>query len=122
MVLLYGNDGKPLGTLRVGMTQEVNGVRLKLQDLVGSTGLQIKADPGIPLVYLGFALLMVGVVMSYVSHSQIWMLQENDRLYIGGRTNRAQVIFERELLDIFQSQFQALKDPDLGLLYAIKSN
>jgi cytochrome c biogenesis protein len=122
MVLLYGNDGKPLGTLRVGMTQEVNGVRLKLQNLVGSTGLQIKADPGIPLVYLGFALLMVGVVMSYVSHSQIWMLQENDRLYIGGRTNRAQVIFERELLDIFQSQFQALKDPDLGLLYAIKSN
>ena len=126
MVLLYDNEGKPIGTLRVGMNQEVNGVRLTLQDLIGSTGLQIKADPGIPFVYLGFALLMVGVVMSYVSHSQIWMLQENDRLYIGGRTNRAQVIFERELLDIFQSQFQALNDPDrpetVSLNYAIKSN
>jgi cytochrome c biogenesis protein len=68
--------------------------------VVGSTGLQIKADPGIPLVYAGFGLLMLGVVMSYISHSQIWALQQGDRLYIGGRTNRAQVTFEREMLAI----------------------
>jgi len=36
-----------------------------------------------------------------VSHSQIWMLQTDDRLYIGGRTNRAQVAFEQELLNLF---------------------
>jgi cytochrome c biogenesis protein len=43
---------------------------------------------------------MLGVVMSYFSHSQIWALQEGDRFYVGGRTNRAQVAFERELIDI----------------------
>jgi cytochrome c biogenesis protein len=100
-VMLYGNDGNPIGTLRVGMSQAVNGVTLTLQDLVGGTGLQIKADPGIPIVYLGFGLLMISVLMSYASHSQIWMLQTADRLYIGGRTNRAQVAFERELLNLF---------------------
>ena len=41
---------------------------------------------------------MIGVVMSYFSHSQIWALQQGDRFYVGGRTNRAQVAFEREVI------------------------
>lgn len=97
-VLVYDTEGNLVGTMREGMALEVNGVQLMLDELVGSTGLQIKADPGIPLVYTGFGLLMVGVVMSYVSHSQIWALQQGDRLYLGGRTNRAQVGFEREFI------------------------
>jgi cytochrome c biogenesis protein len=71
-------------------------------DVVGSTGLQIKADPGIPLVYGGFGLLMLGVMMSYVSHSQVWALEQQGVVYVGGRTNRAQVAFERELLALLE--------------------
>ncbi|BFM39703.1 cytochrome c biogenesis protein [Synechocystis sp. LKSZ1] len=99
-MILYDQAGNLSSAVRPGMSLEVNGVTLKILELVGSTGLQIKADPGIPLVYLGFGLLMVGVVMSYFSHSQVWALyQEADHtLYLGGRTNRAQVHFERELL------------------------
>ena len=96
--LIYSNDGQLVATLRAGMATTVNGVTLRLVEVVGSTGLQIKADPGIPLVYAGFGLLMVGVMMSYVSHSQVWALAQDGRLYVGGRTNRAQVAFERELL------------------------
>ncbi|MGB3200142.1 MAG: cytochrome c biogenesis protein [Nodosilinea sp.] len=96
--LIYDNDGQLMSTVRKGMATEVNGVRLTLVDVVGSTGLQIKADPGIPLVYGGFGLLMLGVIMSYVSHSQVWALEQDGTIYIGGRTNRAQVTFERELL------------------------
>ena len=101
MVLVYDMTGKLVSTVRAGMSTEVNGITLKVLDLIGSTGLQIKADPGIPLVYTGFALLMLGVSMSYVSHSQIWVLQQAGHCYIGGRTNRAQVTFEREMLDLF---------------------
>ncbi|MBN3891499.1 MAG: cytochrome c biogenesis protein [Nostoc sp. JL31] len=100
MVLIYDATGKLVDTVRAGMFTEVNGVKLKILDVIGSTGLQIKADPGIPIVYTGFGLLMLGVVMSYFSHSQIWALQKGDRLYIGGKTNRAQVAFEQEVLEI----------------------
>jgi cytochrome c biogenesis protein len=49
---------------------------------------------------------MLGVVMSYFSHSQIWALQKGDVLYIGGKTNRAQVTFEREVLGILEQLTQ----------------
>lgn len=101
-VLLYGSDGKLIATARSGMALEVNGVKLTIVDLIGSTGLQIKIDPGIPLVYTGFGLLMIGVIMSYVSHSQIWALQKNGQCFIGGRTNRALVTFEREVIQILE--------------------
>jgi cytochrome c biogenesis protein len=115
-LVLYGMDGSPLGTVRTGMGVEVNGVTLSVLDLVGSTGLQIKLDPGIPIVYTGFALLMISVLMSYVSHSQVWALEMDDRFYLGGRTNRAQVTFERELFAILeQLNTEALKGPDNGL-------
>ncbi|MBW4451889.1 cytochrome c biogenesis protein [Nostoc sp. XA013] len=100
MVLIYDPAGKLVDTVRAGMSTQVNGVKLKVLDVIGSTGLQIKADPGIPIVYSGFGLLMLGVVMSYFSHSQIWALQKGDRLYVGGKTNRAQVAFEQEVLEI----------------------
>lgn len=99
-VFIYSPQGEFLRSLRTGMSTEINGVKLTLVELVGSTGLQIKADPGIPLFYAGFAFLMAGVLMSYVSHSQVWGLQANEILYLGGRTNRAQLTFEQELTAI----------------------
>ncbi|MFZ1028096.1 MAG: cytochrome c biogenesis protein [Limnoraphis robusta] len=99
-LLLYNNEGQLVSTLRPGMSTQVNGVTLFVDEVVGSTGLQIKADPGIPMVYLGFGLLMVSVLMSYASHSQIWVLEADNRLYLGGKTNRAKVVFEREVIGI----------------------
>ena len=34
---------------------QVEGMQLVIDDLVGSTGLELKVDPGVPYVYAGFA-------------------------------------------------------------------
>lgn len=99
-MFLYNMEGKLIGATRPQTSISLNGVNLTIVDLIGSTGLQIKADPGVPIVYLGFGLLMIGVIMSYISFSQIWALQEGDRLFLGGKTNRAQVSFEREIINL----------------------
>ena len=111
--LLYDTEGQWMGSLRQGMSlalDEVapqrfpNPLTLYLDEVIGATGLQIKSDPGIPAVYLGFGLLMVGVVMSYFSYSQIWALQTETGLYLGGKTNRALVTFEREFARLVEQQ------------------
>jgi cytochrome c biogenesis protein len=111
-LLVYNREGQLISTVRSGRSAVINGINVAIVELVGSTGLQIKADPGIPVVYLGFGLLMVGVVMSYVSHSQVWALESEGRLLLGGRTNRAQVAFERELLTVVEtlSENEAIAD------------
>ena len=111
-MLVYGTDGKLLTTVRAGTAVEVNGVMLSIDEVVGSTGLQIKADPGIPLVYTGFGLLMLSVMMSYLSHSQIWALEKDGKLYVGGRTNRAQVTFEREVVEILDKLAESKQEAE----------
>jgi cytochrome c biogenesis protein len=98
--LIYNQQGDLTSAIRLGQSIDIDGIKIKLIDIIGSTGLQIKADPGVPIVYTGFALLMIGVVMSYFSHSQIWALEQDDRFYLGAKTNRAQVSFEREMLRV----------------------
>lgn len=113
-MLVYGMDGKLLTTVRAGTAVEVNGVMLTVDEVVGSTGLQIKADPGIPIVYTGFGLLMLSVLMSYLSHSQIWALEKDGKLYVGGRTNRAQVTFEREVVEILDKLAESKQEEGKG--------
>lgn len=100
--LIYNQQGELTSAIRIGQSVAIDGIEIKLIDIIGSTGLQIKADPGVPIVYTGFALLMMGVVMSYFSHSQVWALQD-DNFYFGAKTNRAQVSFEREILDLLDT-------------------
>ncbi|MEM7760222.1 MAG: cytochrome c biogenesis protein [Cyanobacteria bacterium P01_A01_bin.40] len=101
--LIYNQQGDLTSAIRIGQSVAIDGINVKLIDIIGSTGLQIKADPGVPIVYTGFALLMIGVVMSYFSHSQVWALEQDHRFYFGAKTNRAQVSFEREILGVIDS-------------------
>lgn len=110
LLLVYDLKGNLISTVRQGMSVDIHGVKLSIANIIGSTGLQIKADPGVPIVYVGFGLMMLGVMMSYISHSQIWGLQQDGNVYIGGRTNRAQVTFEREFLALLDQLEQPKAD------------
>jgi cytochrome c biogenesis protein len=94
---LYDITGQFLGNLEINETLKFN-QPITLSEVISSTGLQIKTDPGIPLIYLGFFCLMISTLMSYASYSQVWILQKNQQLFIGGNTNRALFDFELEFL------------------------
>ena len=70
--------------------------KLQITEFITTTGLQVKSDPGISVVYLSFLLLMVSIYTSFLSYSQIWMLEIKGKLFLGGKSNRAVLFFQEE--------------------------
>ena len=92
---IYDESGVFLGNLELNETLNFSG-SLTLREIISSTGLQIKTDLGIPIIYGGFFLLMVSTLISYITYSQIWIVEKQKQLFIGGTTNRAIFDFELE--------------------------
>lgn len=56
---------------------------------VETTGIRVQKDRGIPIVYFGTAIVMLGLVMVfYFQHRRIWIRPEEDGLHIGAQTNK----------------------------------
>ena len=94
---IYNELGQFLGNIELNETINF-GQKITLLEIISSTGLQIKTDPGIPIIYLGFLFLMISTLISYITYSQIWIIQKNQKIFIGGNTNRAIFDFELEFL------------------------
>lgn len=92
---IYNDRGKFLGNIELNETLTLD-QPITLSEIISSTGLQIKTDPGIPIIYIGFFFLMLSTLISYITYSQIWIVQKNKKLFIGGTTNRAVFDFELE--------------------------
>lgn len=91
----YNKFGLFLGNLELNETIKLNS-SLTLIDVISSTGLQIKTDPGIPIIYTGFGFLMLSTLISYITYSQIWIVHNRKKIFIGGNTTRATFDFELE--------------------------
>ena len=98
---VYNKFGNFLGNLELNENLKIE-TSLTLMDILSSTGLQIKTDPGIYFIYFGFLLLMISTLISYISYSQIWIVQENKKIFIGGNTTRAKFDFELEFLKLIK--------------------
>lgn len=98
-VVLYDKEGKFAGVRRPNSKLPINidGTEIVIVDAIGSSGLDLKTDPGVPIVYAGFGALMLTTCISYLSHSQIWALQDGTTVIIGGKTNRAKAEFPEEM-------------------------
>ena len=92
---VYNNLGQFLGNIELNETVKFKDT-ITLIEILSSTGLQMKVDPGITFIYLGFFFLMISTLISYITYSQIWTIQKNKKIFIGGITNRASFEFELE--------------------------
>lgn len=101
-ILIYNSNQQLISMVNVGDNIALNGHKVKIIDIISSTGLQIKSDPGIPFVYIGFFLLMLSISLSYLSYSQIWAIKKDKSVYISGKTNRAVYFFEQQMTQMMQ--------------------
>nr|YP_010595123.1 Cytochrome c biogenesis protein [Paralia sulcata]WAJ57858.1 Cytochrome c biogenesis protein [Paralia sulcata] len=96
---VYNKFGLFLGNLELNETFEKD-FAFSILDIISSTGLQVKMDPGIPLIYTGFGFLMLSTLISYFTYSQIWVVQDQKKVFIGGNTTRAILDFELEFFEL----------------------
>ena len=98
---VYNDYGQFLGNLETNELFRKN-FSIILVDILSSTGLQIKTDPGIPLIYTGFLFLMLSTLISYITYSQIWVIKDKSKLFVGGNTTRAAFDFEIEFFKLIK--------------------
>jgi len=77
------------------------------------TGLQLIKDPGMPLVWTGFALLVAGVMLSFfVFHRRTWLVVREGGKFVEisiiGRTRKAQGMFEKHLASMAERMAREL--------------
>lgn len=99
-IMCYDKDGNLINQIKLSEYQNVQHIPLEIKNILSSTGLQIKEDPGVNIIYFSFAILMLATVNSYTSYSQIWIVVENNRIKVSGITNRAEIKFEEDLFTL----------------------
>tara|TARA_B110000444_G_scaffold47360_1_gene43187 strand:+ start:4200 stop:5561 length:1362 start_codon:yes stop_codon:yes gene_type:complete len=109
-ISVYDTKGNLLEDVLLGGTfVDERADELQFVECITTTGLQIKADPGIFLVYFSFLLLMVSVYTSFLTYSQIWALESQDTVFLGGKSNRAVLFFQEEFRKIVRIADSTIK-------------
>ncbi len=89
-VNIYDSDGTLLTNLNTNKEEKVKESLIKIINIIPSSGLLLKHDPGVPIVYLSFAIILIGGSLSIIATKKIWVLHEKEKsmIYIGGLSNR----------------------------------
>ena len=101
-VEVFDANGTSLALLRPGgETVEVRDLPVRVAGVVPASGLLFKRDPGVPLVYSGFAIVLLGGGLSLVATRQLWVVEERRgegrSVHAAGLCNRNLPAFAREL-------------------------
>lgn len=96
-VYVFDLDAKPVAQLNKDQETDVSGTKITFKDVVLFTGLQVKEDKGIPLVYIGFIILIISLIINYFSYNQLWLIENDGKYYLVGKATRGQYLLEKEI-------------------------
>ena len=97
---IFGPDGEQLARIQPGgEAVEVRSLPIRVLSVLPASGILLKRDPGVPLVYSGFAIALLGGGLSLVATRQLWAISEAEagRLHVAGLCNRDLTAFAAEL-------------------------
>ena len=83
---------------------KVNSSDIKLIKIIPSSGLIIKSDPSIPIIYCSFVLIILGASLSLIPTKRIWLFNDisTKNYYMGGLCNKNLSGFEIEFNKLFE--------------------
>jgi cytochrome c biogenesis protein len=96
---VYNKKGEFLETKNLGDEISKN---LVLIDVLPSTGLLIKYDPSIFIIYSGFGLLIITTFLSYLPYTQVWIFSQKGNTWLGATTNRGKIQVELEFENLIR--------------------
>lgn len=65
------------------------GFQFSMPDLTNITGLMVRKDKSLPLIYFGCFISMLGLIMGfYWQHRRVWIQTEGKTVYLAGHTNK----------------------------------
>lgn len=96
-VYVFDLQAQPVAQLVKNKISSVENTDIELKDIVLFTGLQVKKDLGIPLVYVGFIILILALCINFFSYAQVWLLESDGKYYIAGKASRGANLMEQEL-------------------------
>jgi cytochrome c biogenesis protein len=108
IVFIYDQNGNFLNIKNIGDTILSDFLFI---DILPSTGLLVKYDPSIKLIYFGFALLMLTTSLSYLPYTQIWNFNDKENCWVGSLTNRGKIQLEIEFENLIRyTEYQLNKN------------
>jgi cytochrome c biogenesis protein len=90
-----------------GFINNEKNFNIQISDIITSTGLQIKSDPGLGVVYLSFFLLIISIYVSFFTYSQIWLVELGETIQVGGNSNRSVLFFQEDFRKIMRRSINA---------------
>ena len=96
---LYNSQGTFLNSKNIGdfILPDV-----KIIESLPSTGLLVKYDPSISIIYFGFGILMMTTFLSYLPYTQIWIFNQGNFFWIGSSTNRGKIHLELHIENLIR--------------------
>ncbi|MDP1759548.1 MAG: cytochrome c biogenesis protein ResB, partial [Thermodesulfovibrionales bacterium] len=78
------------------------------------TGLQVRKDPGVWVVYLGFIVMSIGLYIAFfMSHKKIWLrlIEEKNstRIIVAMTANKNRQAFERKIITLMSKSIEGGK-------------
>lgn len=92
---------KMLAEVPAGYAAKFGNIEIGYLKALPRTGLQYKCDPGLPITYTAFGIIMLGVLLAAIPHRQLWAEITTDEamvtLNMGGTSRKAKSAFKRSL-------------------------
>ncbi|MBM3268302.1 MAG: cytochrome c biogenesis protein ResB [Candidatus Sericytochromatia bacterium] len=105
--IIDAHDATALAILNPGESQKIGHSTVRWDGPIYFSGLQTKSDPGIPVIYAGFFIVILGTLMGMFSHQQVWVTIDANGCRLAGKAARGRYLFHQDMTRLRQRVLDA---------------